>query len=43
MFVASNMYFHISFVSNMWKLSLIPLKTEEIHLNKVIIKVNVFL
>jgi hypothetical protein len=27
MFVASNMYFHIGFVSNMWKSSLIPLKT----------------
>jgi hypothetical protein len=27
MFVASDRYFHIGFVSNMWKSSLIPLKT----------------
>jgi hypothetical protein len=43
MFVASDRYFHIGFVSNMWKSSLMPLKTEEIHFNKVIIKVNVLL
>jgi hypothetical protein len=43
MFVASNMYFHIDFVSNMWKSSLIPLKTWEIHFNKLIIKVNAFM
>jgi hypothetical protein len=42
MFVASNRYFHIGFVSNMWKSSLIPLRTLKIHFNKVIIKVNVF-
>ena len=45
MFVALDMYFHIGFVSNMRKLSLIPLK--ELHnsltLIKCIIKVNVFI
>jgi hypothetical protein len=43
MFVASNKYFHIGFVSNIWKLSLMPLETYKIHFNKVIIKVNVHL
>jgi hypothetical protein len=43
MFVASDRDFHIGFVSNMWKSSLMPLKTYEIHFNKVIIKVNVLL
>jgi hypothetical protein len=42
-FVALDRYFHIGFVSNMWKSSLIPLKTYKIHFIKVIIKVNAFL
>jgi hypothetical protein len=43
MFVALDRYFHIGFVSNMWKSSLMPLRTYEIHFNKVIIKVNILL
>jgi hypothetical protein len=35
MFVASDKYFHIGFVSNMWKSSLIPLKTREINFIKI--------
>jgi len=40
MYLASDKYFHIGLVSNMWKTSLLPLKTLGYSCYELIIKVN---